>query len=131
MATRGPAAETRSSGQEEHLLDPIGTAAWPKPEQTAKISGLLEPVVRWTAPHVCGAANAGRNMCDLCSRMTRLSCQRDIHAIISWLEQMDLVEVQAKGDYTANGEFAKSMRGGATQDLLDMGRGKRHVYAVT
>jgi hypothetical protein len=52
-------------------------------------------------------ANAGRNMCDLCSRMTRLSCQRDIHAIASWLKQVDPTKVHEDFDYTPNHRFAK------------------------
>ena len=90
---RGLTASARSSRQEVHLLERIAAAAGPKPERTAKTRGLPEPGIRWTLLHMGEAANAGRNMCDLCSRMTRLSRQRDIHAIISWLEQMDPSEV--------------------------------------
>jgi hypothetical protein len=40
--------------------------------------------------------------------MTRLSCQRDFHAIISWLEQqMDFAQVHVKRHYTALRQFAK------------------------
>lgn len=114
--TRGPAAATRSEGQEVHLLDPIGTAAWPKPEQTAKICGLPEPGFRRTMPRFRGAANAGRNMCGLCNRMTRLSCQRDFHAIISWLEQqMDFAQVHVGRHYTGIGPFAKLLHAHVSQ----------------
>ena len=64
-------------------------------------------------------------MCDLCSRMTRLSCQRDIHAIVSWLEQMDPAKVHEELYYTADCQFAKLVGIGAADKVIVAGCGKR------
>ena len=57
-------------------------------------------------------------MCDLCSRMTRLSCQRDIHAIVSWLEQMNPTQVHVDLNYTAHRQFAKLVRIGSANEAV-------------